>query len=148
MPNLNTPPGPKHTGWFNDKLNNKLELYYNGTKLAEFDATHFDPVVAMTPTGAVTATGAVSSSGLVTGGTGLVATTGGVTATAGDVKATVGNFRAGVLSTFGTTEPTSAVVLKLGTAPVGAITTSSGIFASSTVMRKIIADGTASNVET
>ena len=60
---------------------------------------------------------------------------------------TTGNYRAGPINSFGTTEPTQAVVLEAGTAPAGAITTSSGIFASSTVMRKIIADGTVSNVE-
>jgi hypothetical protein len=38
--------------------------------------------------------------------------------------------------------------MKTGTAPVGAITTSGGIYSSSTVVRKVIADGTNSNVET
>ncbi len=38
--------------------------------------------------------------------------------------------------------------MKQGTAAAGAITTSSGLFASATVLRKIIADGTVSNVET
>lgn len=72
----------------------------------------------------------------------------GVLATTGDVKVTAGNLRLGAISTFGTTEPTLAVVMKAGTAPAGAITTSGGLFASATVVRKIIADGTVSNVET
>jgi hypothetical protein len=38
--------------------------------------------------------------------------------------------------------------MKSGTAPAGAITTSGGIFSSDTVVRKIIAAGTVSNVET
>lgn len=76
------------------------------------------------------------------------AVTGGIAATTGDVDVTAGNFRAGVKSAFVTTEPTSALVMKTGTAPAGAITTSGGIFASATVVRKIIADGTVSNVET
>lgn len=73
---------------------------------------------------------------------------GNLTAIDGDVRITAGNLRLGAISTFGTTEPTSAVVMKTGTAPVGAITTSGGLFSSTTVVRKIIADGTASNVET
>ena len=64
------------------------------------------------------------------------------------VKVTAGNLRLGAISAFATTEPTSAVVMKAGTAPAGAITTSGGIFSSATVVRKIIADGTVSNVET
>ena len=63
-----------------------------------------------------------------------------------DARITAGNVRAGAISAFATTEPTSAVVLKVGTAPVGAVATSSGIYASSTVLRKIIADGTDSAV--
>ena len=54
----------------------------------------------------------------------------------------------GTVSAFGTTQPTNALVLREGTAPVGAITTAVGLFSSATVVRKIIADGTASNVET
>lgn len=49
---------------------------------------------------------------------------------------------------FATTEPTAAAVFQSGTAPVGAITTGGAVFTSTTVMRKIIADGTASNIET
>ena len=54
----------------------------------------------------------------------------------------------GTQANFGTTQPTNAIVFQGGTAPAGAITTSSAIFASTTVMRKIIADGTVSNIET
>ena len=49
---------------------------------------------------------------------------------------------------FGTTQPTGSAIFQSGTAPVGAIVTGGALFASTTVMRKIIADGTASNVET
>jgi len=59
----------------------------------------------------------------------------------GSVKLTMGT-----ASTFGTTQPTNAIVCRAGTAPAGAITTASGIFASTSVLRKIIADGTVSNV--
>lgn len=59
-----------------------------------------------------------------------------------------GNFRAGPVNAFATTEPTQALVMEAGTAPAGAITTSGGLFSSATVVRKIIAAGTVSNVET
>lgn len=58
------------------------------------------------------------------------------------------NFQVNNTNTFGTTEPTAAVVFQSGTAPAGAITTGGAIFTDGTVMRKIIAAGTASNVET
>jgi len=61
---------------------------------------------------------------------------------------TAGNLRLGAVSTFGTTEPTSAAVFKAGTAPVGAITTSGGVYTDGTTMKKIIAAGTASNIQT
>ena len=59
-----------------------------------------------------------------------------------------GNFRAGPVNAFATTEPTQAAVFEAGTAPVGAITTSSAIYASATIMRKIDADGTDSDMGT
>lgn len=54
----------------------------------------------------------------------------------------------GTVSTFGTTQPTNTLVLREGTAPAGAITTAGGIFSSATVLQKIIAAGTVSNIET
>lgn len=55
----------------------------------------------------------------------------------------------GNTATFASTQPTGSVVFAGGaTAPAGAITTGGAIFSSTTVMRKIIADGTASNIET
>ncbi len=59
-----------------------------------------------------------------------------------------GNLRLGVASAFGTTEPVSAVVMKAGTAPAGAITTSGGVFTDGVTVKKIIADGTVSDVQT
>jgi len=59
----------------------------------------------------------------------------------GSVKLTMGT-----ASTFGTTQPTNAIVLRDGTAPAGAITNASGIFSASGVLKKIVADGTVSNV--
>lgn len=58
------------------------------------------------------------------------------------------NLQVANTATFGTTQPDAAAVFQSGTAPVGAVTTAGAIFASATVMRKIIADGTASNIET
>jgi hypothetical protein len=126
----------QHKGWKYDAANDRLAAQFDGTEVFDFDANDMVITPATTVTGALTATAGVTS------------TTGNSTVTAGDVRVTAGNVRLGVVSTFATTEPTSAVVMKAGTAPAGAITTSAGIFASSTVVRKIIADGTVSNVET
>lgn len=134
---LTATPKPTHKGWFLDQVNGRLYMVYNGVKVGYITATAFVTAFAQSVTGGITA---------ATGD--IVATLGNIIATAADIRITAGNLRLGVISTFGTTEPTSAVVMKVGTAPVGAITTSSGIYASSTVCRKFIADGTNSNVET
>ena len=63
------------------------------------------------------------------------------------VSGSGGNLYMGAETAFATTDPTSAVVFKTGTAAAGAIVTSSALFASATVLRKIIADGTISDVE-
>lgn len=100
----------------------------------------FTAAGGMTVTGALTATGLLASAGLSSSSL--------IVASASDVRVTAGNFRAGAVSAFATTEPTSALVMKQGTAPAGAITTSGGIFSNGTVVQKIIAAGTVSNVET
>lgn len=61
----------------------------------------------------------------------------------GGVKVTIGTPGA-----FGMTQPTNALVFKVGTAPAGAITTSCGLFTDGTTLKKIIADGTVSDVQT
>lgn len=133
MPNQSAPVNGKsrYSGWYYDGVNDVLEYYHKGTRVGQ-------------------ASGAVQTfdGAPVFGASGITVPTGNLIDTAGDIRVTAGNFRAGVVSTFGTTEPTSALVMKAGTAPVGAITTSGGIFASATVVRKIIADGTVTNVET
>lgn len=131
-----------HTGWHFDRVNARLDYYYQGTRVGAIDANSVDPAFSLAVTGAINATTTV------TAGTGLTVTTGNTTNSAGDVRVTVGNVRLGVVSTFGTTQPTSAVVMKSGTAPEGAITTSGSIQATDTVVTKCIADGTVSNVET
>lgn len=133
MPNLSAPPaGSRYTGLWRDMVNNTIELYANGTLLQSFSAS-----VPNATTGAITATTTI------TAGTNLIAT-------AGDARVTAGNLRLGAISTFATTEPTSAVVMKVGTNPVGAITTSGGLFVTTggATISKIIAAGTVSQVET
>lgn len=142
-----------HTGWRKDPGNSRLDFYYNGTRIGHIAAA------GITSTAAISATTSVAATTTVTGGTGVTATTGNVTSTAGDVVATVGHFlgpagnvKLGTATAFATTQPVAAVVMggtsKAGIAPVGAIATCGAVFASDTVVRKIIADGTASNVET
>lgn len=129
------------TGWVRGATT--LDYYYAGTKVGSVSAA----------LNAVT--GAITASTTVTAGTGITATTGAITATAGnvvvtagDVRVTAGNARLGAVSAFATTEPVSAVVMKTGTAPAGAITTSGGVFTDGTTVKKIIADGTVSDVQT
>ena len=161
MPKRNTPSNTtRYTGWYNDQVNNVLELFYNGTKVAQASASAFTITGALTSPSSIastttivagstiTATTSVAAGTTVTAGTGLTVTTGNSTITAGDLRITAGNERLGAIEAFATTEPTSALVMKTGTAPAGAITTSGGIFSSATVVRKIIAAGTVSNVET
>lgn len=126
---------PKHKGWWLDGINNRLVAVFNGTEIFDFDGN--DLAVAQNAVFA----GTLSA-------VGITAPTGNIVATAGDVRVTAGNLRLGVVSTFGTTEPTSAVVMKAGTAPAGAVTTSGGIFTDGTTVKKIIADGTVSDVQT
>jgi hypothetical protein len=135
MPNLDAPNSKRLRGWFFDQKNNVLEAYFNGTRVLGATAS------AVTLPLATTATTSIAATTTLTAGTGLVVT-------AGDAAVTAGNVRLGVISAFATTEPTSAVVMKAGTAPAGAITTSGGLFSSATVVQKIIAAGTVSNVET
>ena len=77
---------------------------------------------------------------------GVTLTTGDMTVTAGDAHVVAQNLYLGAETAFATTEPTSAIIIKQGTAFAGAIVTSSAIQANATVLRKIIADGTISTV--
>ena len=69
-----------------------------------------------------------------------------LTKRAGDMHVVAENFYLGAETVFATTEPTSCMIFKAGTAPEGTIGTSSALFASTTVLRKIIAASTVSNV--
>ena len=109
---------PARRGFRWDQGNSRLEVQVDGTIAARFDDT----------------------------GSYLTIPAGGITVTDGDVKIVAENLYMGAETAFASTEPTSAVVFKTGTAPAGAIVTSSAVFANDTVLRKIIADGTVSSV--
>lgn len=130
-------PAAHHTGWFRNPATNKLDFYYDGTRRGGFNAATADFV------------GAYVSTTTITAGTGLTVTTGNATNTAGDSRITAGNLRLGAVAAFATTEPTSAVVMKEGTNPVGAVTTSGGFFVTTAgaTISKIIAAGTVSQIE-
>ena len=125
-----------HTGWRFDRGNSRLDVYYRGTRIGHFNASGMTSVLAIDATTTVTA------------GTGLTVTTGNDVVTAGDLRVTAGNIRLGVVSAFMTTEPTSAAVFKVGTAPAGTITTSGGVFTDGTDMFKIVSGGTADTIQT
>ena len=131
---MTAPKSGTYRGWYNDAENSTLDLYigYGGAS---------DPAEAATFTSS-----AATFAGTVTAASGVTVTAGDLTVTAGDSHVVAQNLYMGAETAFGTTEPTSAVVFKQGTAFAGAITTSSGIQSNGTLLRKIIADGTVSNV--
>lgn len=123
-----------HNGWRWDPANTRLDFYYRGTRVGAINASGITSVgdvaaVTYTGTGDVTLSGAGS-----------------------DFISAAGNVQIGNPGAFGTTQPQGAVVMGgtslSGIAPAGAIATAGGVFASDTVVRKIIAAGTVSNVET
>jgi hypothetical protein len=125
-----------HNGWHWDPANTRLDFYYRGTRVGHINASGLSGALA------------IDAATTVTAGTGLTVTAGNAVVTAGDARVTAGNVRLGAVSAFVTTEPVSAVVMKVGTAPAGAVTTSGGIFTDGTTVKKIIADGTVSDVQT
>lgn len=136
----------KHKGWLNDIANGRLAAVYNGTEVFDFDANDMAVSQALTVP-ALTASGLVTMQAAATVGTTLGVT--GVTTLSDELRVANGkNIRVGTISAFATTEPTNAIVFKTGTEFAGAITTSGGLMSSNTVVRKVIADGTVSNVET
>ena len=126
---------PSHKGWWRDQVNSRLVAVFNGTEIFDFDGNDMVITQNVTMSGTTTVTGAQTFTG--------------VTAHSAEVRIAQGfNLRIGTIETFVTTEPTNAVVMKEGTEFAGAITTSGGLMSSATVVRKIIAAGTVSNVET
>lgn len=150
----------RSNGWRRAAGNGALELWCNGSRVGSITASNFGlalaPALALTATTSIVAGTSASAGTSVTStttmvaGTGLVVTTGNNVVTAGDHRVTAGNVRLGAVSAFATTEPTSAYVMKVGTNPVGAITTSGGIFTTTAgaTISKIIAAGTVSQIET
>lgn len=120
---------PRHKGWWNDQINGRLVAVYNGTEIFDFDGN--DVAVAQNSVFA-----------------GTLGATGVLTASAELRVANGQNIRVGTIAAFATTEPTNAIVFQGGTEFAGAIVTSGGLMSSATVIRKIIAAGTVSNVET
>jgi hypothetical protein len=120
---------PSHKGWWHDGINNRLVAVFNGTEIFDFDGNDLQATQALTAGGTLTATGVFTASAEARVANGF-------------------NVRVGTISAFATTEPTNAIVFKQGTAFAGAIVTSGGLQSSATVVTKIIAAGTVSNVET
>ena len=126
---------PTLRGWWNDQINARLVAVYNGTEIFDFDGNDMNIAQNVVAAGTLTTTGAQTLTG--------------VTTHSAETRIAQGfNLRIGTISAFGTTEPTNAVVMKEGTEFAGAIATSGGLMSSATVVRKIIAAGTVSNVET
>jgi len=114
---------PRHRGWWNDQINGRIVAVYNGTEIFDFDGNDLQVTQPLTSAGVLT--------------------------TSDELRVANGfNIRVGTISTFATTQPTNTLVLREGTEAVGAITTAAALSSSATVMRKVIAAGTASNVET
>ena len=130
-------PGPSGTrrGWSFDRSNGRLAAVYNDTEVFDLDANDMDIAVNLVASGTLTVDGAQTLTG--------------VTTHSAETRIANGfNLRIGTISAFATTEPTNAIVMKEGTEFAGAITTSGGLMSSATVVRKVIAAGTVSNVET
>ena len=120
-------------GWKYDHEDSHLEVWVNGTNVGVWDDATNDLVL---PTNGLT----------VTAG-GATVTAGDLTVTAGDAHVVAQNLYMGAETAFAPTDPTSAIIFKQGTQAAGAIVTSTALMANATVLRKIIADGTISNVE-
>jgi len=127
-------------GFHRDIGNSELDIQVAGTVIFTASST------AVTLPSGVTSGLTIAAGGLTVTAGGLTVTAGDLTTTAGDMHVVAENFYLGAETAFDTTEPTSAMIFKAGTAPVGAIATSSALFASATVLRKIIAASTVSNV--
>ena len=125
----------RHRGFLFDAANGRLAVVYDGTEIWDFDGNDMDIAQNLVASGTLTVDGAQTLTG--------------VTTHSAETRIANGfNLRIGTISTFATTEPTNTVVMRAGTAPAGAITTAGGLFSSTTVVQKIIAAGTVSNVET
>ena len=127
------------SGWNRDQVNNRQDFGYNGTRAGHITSTGMRLTGTLTVDGAQTFTGASTFSGAVDIA-GLLSPAASMTVT--------GVIRAGAASAFATTQPVSALHMKAGTAPVGTTTTSGAVYTDGTTVKKIIADGTASDNQT
>ena len=135
--------GPSGTrrGWKFDKHNGRLAAVYDDTEVWDFDGNDMDIAVNLVASGTLTVDGATTLTG--------AQTLTGITTHSDELRVANGkNIRVGTIAAFATTEPTNAIVFQGGTEFAGAITTSGGLMSSATVVRKVIAAGTVSNVET
>lgn len=135
--------GPSGTrrGWKFDQHNGRLAAVYNDTEVWDFDGNDMDVAVNLVASGTLTVDGATTLTG--------AQTLTGITTHSDELRVANGkNIRVGTIAAFATTEPTNAIVFQGGTEFAGAIVTSGGLMSSATVLRKIIAAGTVSNVET
>ena len=129
--------GPSGTrrGWKFDAQNGRLAAVYNDTEIWDFDGNDMAVAQNIVAAGTLEVTGAQTLTG--------------VTTHSAETRIANGfNLRIGTISAFATTQPTNAIVMRTGTEFAGAITTAGGLMSSNTVVRKVIADGTVSNVET
>ena len=110
-----------HRGWLFDATNQRLAAVFNATEVFDFDANDMVITPALTVTGALVGSSTVVAPGVLVGPR---------------EGARPGRAR-------------NAVVMKVGTNPVGAITTSGGIFVTTggATISKIIAAGTVSQIE-
>ena len=132
---------PRHRGWWFDQINGRIVAVYNGTEIFDYDGNDMAVAQNAQLAGTLGVTGAATLSSTL----GVT----GVATMSAELRVAQGfNVRVGTISAFGTTEPTNAIVFKEGTAFAGAIATSGGLQSSATVVTKIIAAGTVSNVET
>ena len=127
------------TGWNKDQVNARLDFGYAGTRGGHITTSGMRLLGTLTVDGVQTFTGASTFSGAVDIA-GLLSPAASMTVT--------GVIRAGAASAFATTQPVSALHMKAGTAPVGTTTTSGAVYTDGTTVKKIIADGTASDIQT
>jgi hypothetical protein len=138
---------PSRRGWRWDGANSRLDVDVDGTTVARFDDSTNDLTLTTNGLGVTAGGVTITAGGLTVTAGDAVVTAGDLSVTAGDAHVVAQNLYMGAETAFATTEPTSAVIFKVGTAAAGAIVTSSALFATATILRKIIADGTVSNVE-
>ena len=134
-------PSATHKGWHFDRDGGRLQAVYNGVEQLDFDGNDMVITPNVVASGTLTVDGAVTLTG--------AQTLTGVTTHSDELRVANGkNIRVGTIAAFATTEPTNAIVFQGGTEFAGAIVTSGGLMSSATVVRKVIASGTVSNVET